>query len=260
MTAPHPATRITHTTRTTVRRNLTRALVVAAVTLTLTLLSPIVWSFILCPWMGTLRDGFPEKTSMMKTREADAAAKKKPFKLTYRPVPLKRISRELQRAAVAGEDAGFYKHNGFEFAAIREAFEHNQKKGRVVRGGSTISQQVAKNLWLTPRRSYWRKAVEAVLTFRMEATLPKERILELYLNIIEWGPGIFGAEAAAQVHFNTPAARLTRDQAILLAAAIPAPLRFNAKKPSTFIQRRTQRIADIMAASARAPSSGRANR
>jgi monofunctional glycosyltransferase len=124
---------------------------------------------------------------------------------------------------IAAEDAHFVDHEGFDWDGIQTALEKNQKKGRVVAGGSTITQQLAKNLFLSPSRSYWRKAEEAVITVMLETMLDKERIFELYLNVIEWGSGVFGAEAAAQRYFGTAAARLSSEQAARLAAMAPNP-------------------------------------
>jgi monofunctional biosynthetic peptidoglycan transglycosylase len=143
--------------------------------------------------------------------------------LRYQWVPYDRISNNLKRAMVAAEDAKFIDHEGFDWDGIQLALEKNQKKGRVVAGGSTITQQLAKNLFLTPSRSYWRKAEEAVITVMLEALLPKRRILELYLNVIEFGNGMFGAEAAARHYFGVSASQLSAEQAARLAAMAPNP-------------------------------------
>jgi monofunctional glycosyltransferase len=154
----------------------------------------------------------------------DALRAKNPkAQLKYTWVPYDRISVNLKRAMVAAEDAKFVDHEGFDWDGIELALEKNQKRGRVVAGGSTITQQLAKNLFLSPSRSYWRKAEEAVITVMMEAILPKRRILELYLNVIEWGNGIFGAEAAAHQYFGGSAAQLSAEQAARLAAMAPNP-------------------------------------
>jgi monofunctional biosynthetic peptidoglycan transglycosylase len=134
-----------------------------------------------------------------------------------------RISNNLKRAMVAAEDAKFIDHEGFDWDGIQLALEKNQKKGRVVAGGSTITQQLAKNLFLTPARSYWRKAEEAAITVMLEAMLPKRRILEIYLNVIEWGGGMFGAEAASRHYFGVSASQLSAEQAARLAAMAPNP-------------------------------------
>jgi len=169
------------------------------------------------------RDHPPRETAFMASRLADLRAVNPRAELKYRFVPYDRISRELKRAMIAAEDAHFVDHEGFDWDGIQTALEKNQRKGRVVAGGSTITQQLAKNLFLSPSRSYWRKAEEAVITVMLEAMLNKERIFELYLNVIEWGSGVFGAEAAAQRYFGTSAGRLTAEQSARLAAMAPNP-------------------------------------
>ncbi|HEX5863633.1 MAG TPA: monofunctional biosynthetic peptidoglycan transglycosylase, partial [Casimicrobiaceae bacterium] len=150
--------------------------------------------------------------------------------LTYRWVPYDRISVQLKRAVVAAEDAKFIEHEGFDWEGIQHALDKNTRKGRVVAGGSTITQQLAKNLFLSAQRSYWRKAEEALITLMLEAILDKRRILELYLNVIEWGDGIFGAEAASRRYFGVSSAVLTAEQAARLAAMAPNP-RYYEKHP-----------------------------
>ena len=169
------------------------------------------------------RDHPPRETAFMSNRLTELRATNPHAELKYRFVPYDRISRDLKRAMIAAEDAHFVDHEGFDWDGIQTALEKNQKKGRVVAGGSTITQQLAKNLFLSPSRSYWRKAEEAVITIMLEAMLDKERIFELYLNVIEWGNGVFGAEAAAQRYFGTSAARLSSEQAARLAAMAPNP-------------------------------------
>jgi monofunctional biosynthetic peptidoglycan transglycosylase len=145
---------------------------------------------------------------------------------------------------IAAEDAKFVEHSGFDWDGIQNALDKNEKKGRVVAGGSTITQQLAKNLFLSPAKSYVRKAEEAVVTVLLEAMLPKQRILELYLNVIEWGNGVFGAEAAAQRYFGIPAAQLSAEQAARLAAMAPAPRRFERNPDSAYLG---GRVATILA-------------
>jgi monofunctional biosynthetic peptidoglycan transglycosylase len=169
------------------------------------------------------RDHAPAETSFMAFRKAELAAKTPPVAVRYRFVPYDRISISLKRAMIAAEDAHFVDHEGFDWDGIQLAIEKNQRKGRVVAGGSTITQQLAKNLFLSPSRSYWRKAQEAVITLMLEAILDKRRIFELYLNVIEWGNGVFGAEAASQRYFGISAARLAPEQAARLAALAPNP-------------------------------------
>jgi monofunctional biosynthetic peptidoglycan transglycosylase len=145
---------------------------------------------------------------------------------------------------IAAEDAKFVEHSGFDWDGIQNALDKNEKKGRVVAGGSTITQQLAKNLFLSPAKSYIRKAEEAVVTVLLEAILPKQRILELYLNVIEWGNGVFGAEAAAQRYFGIPAAQLSAEQAARLAAMAPSPRRFERNPDSAYLG---GRVATILA-------------
>ena len=170
------------------------------------------------------------QTSFMSYRMDELTAKNPRATLAYQWVPYERISNHLKRAMVAAEDAKFVDHEGFDWDGIQLALEKNQKKGRVVAGGSTITQQLAKNLFLTPSRSYVRKAEEAVITVMLETLLTKRRILELYLNVIEWGNGVFGAEAAARRYFGTSAAALSPEQAARLAAMAPNP-RFYERNP-----------------------------
>lgn len=153
-------------------------------------------------------------------------------------VPLEQISRELQLAVIAAEDQRFAQHNGFDMDAISSALKHNQHSERV-RGASTLSQQTAKNLFMWSDRSFLRKGIEAWFTLLMELSWDKSRILEMYLNIVEFGPGIYGAEAAARHYFGKPAARLTRYEASLLAAALPNPWRYRVKPPSPYVQQRS---------------------
>jgi monofunctional biosynthetic peptidoglycan transglycosylase len=155
------------------------------------------------------------------------------------------ISPNLMRAVIAAEDSGFCQHWGFDFNAIRRALEHNEESKRL-RGGSTISNQTAKNVFLWPGNTrltrYARKAIEPYFTLLIELMWGKRRILEVYLNVVEWGPGIYGAEAAAQHHFGKPASKLTQREAALLAAALPNPRRYDAGKPSSHVSRRANNV------------------
>ena len=169
------------------------------------------------------RDHAPRETAFMAARLAELRATRPDARLAYVWVPYARISAELKRAMIAAEDAKFVDHEGFDWEGIQLALDKNYRKGRVVAGGSTISQQLAKNLFLSAERSYWRKAEEAVLTVMLEAILDKRRILELYLNVIEWGNGVFGCEAAARRYFGIGAAALDAPQAARLAAMAPNP-------------------------------------
>jgi monofunctional glycosyltransferase len=167
-------------------------------------------------------------------------------RLRYTWVPYERISPHVKRAVVAAEDAKFLDHEGFDWDAIQKAIEKNEKRGKVVAGASTISQQLAKNLFLSGSRSMGRKAEEAVITWMLERTLSKRRILELYLNVAEWGEGIYGAEAAARHHFNVPAAAVTPEQAAWLAAILPSPRRYERGRETPYIAGRMVTISSRM--------------
>ena len=159
-------------------------------------------------------------------------------------VPYERISPEMARAVIASEDNLFDKHNGFDWKAIRQA-QKEYESGRRRRGGSTISQQTAKNVFLLPHKSLIRKGFEAYFTVLIELMWDKERIMEVYLNVAEMGKGIYGVEAAAETHFGTSAAKLTRRQACLIAACLPNPMKRNAGKPSSYISKRAGDIAAL---------------
>jgi monofunctional biosynthetic peptidoglycan transglycosylase len=156
-------------------------------------------------------------------------------------VPLNRISPQLVRSVIGAEDSRFCEHHGFDWNAIQKAMEHNAD-GKKLRGGSTISQQTAKNIFLWPGRDYVRKGLEAWFTVLIETIWGKPRIMEVYLNSIEWGPGVYGAEAAAQANFHVSAAQLNPAQAARLAAIIPKPLAWKAAKPGPYIQKRQGHI------------------
>ena len=155
--------------------------------------------------------------------------------------PIDQISPTLVRAAIAAEDAKFCDHHGFDFGAMEKAMAHNETSKRV-RGGSTISQQTAKNVFLWPDRSYVRKGLEAYFTVLIEGLWGKRRIMEVYLNSIEWGPGVYGAEAAARQNFGVGADKLSPAQAARLAAILPSPLKWRAAKPGPYVKRRSGRI------------------
>lgn len=168
----------------------------------------------------------PGETRFMALRLAEMRESDPDARLKHKWVPYSRISSRLKRAVVAAEDDKFVDHDGFDWEGIEKAMKKNEKKGKAVRGGSTISQQLAKNLFLSPTRSYVRKAEEALITVMIEALWDKERILEVYLNVVEWGNGIFGAEAAAQHYYGIPAARLTATQAAHIAVMLPNPRKY----------------------------------
>lgn len=175
-----------------------------------------------CVWppVWRLADANPETTAFIEYR----LAQKPGTKISRIWEPLGAISPNLQKAVVVAEDTFFWRHHGFDLIGIREALERNLKRGKLAAGGSTITQQLAKNLYFNPGKSFIRKLQEALVAMRLEMSLPKERILELYLNCVEWGDGIFGAEAAAKHYFGVSASQLTAYQSATLAAMLPSPL------------------------------------
>jgi monofunctional biosynthetic peptidoglycan transglycosylase len=223
----------------------------------------IVYEVFTFPRVADLQTKNPETTSMIETRLKEAREEGREPRRVQQWVPLGRISVNLQRAVLAGEDTNFATHNGFDYEAIQRAWEEGSKisekeakqegdedpsdwipdLSKFKRGGSTISQQLAKNLYLSSERSIIRKLREAAITYFMERTLTKRRILEIYLNVIEWGDGIYGAEAAAQTYFHKPASALTQNEAAFLSAMIPSPLNlFNPYKNPRRLARRQKII------------------
>jgi monofunctional biosynthetic peptidoglycan transglycosylase len=193
-------------------------------------------------------DHNPGTTAFMESRLTALRLKDPRAALKHHWVPYQRISLHLKRAIVAAEDAKFLEHEGFDWDGINKAYERNLKKGRIVAGGSTISQQLAKNLFLSGERTWWRKAQEAVVTVMIEAILSKRRILEIYLNVIEWGNGVFGAEAGARYHFGVSCAELSPAQAAQMAAMTPSPRRYAPGRETAYLARRTEVILSRMAA------------
>lgn len=191
-------------------------------------------------------DHNPSSTAFMEAGLARQQAKNPDAVLRHKWVPYDRISRNLKRAVVAAEDARFVEHAGFDVAGIQKAFQRNVKKGRLVAGGSTITQQLAKNLFLSGERSFLRKGQEVVITLMIESTWSKRRILEVYLNVIEWGNGIYGAEAASRRYYKKSAANLNRDQAARMAAMIPNPRWYENHRGSRLYQRRVVLIKRYM--------------
>jgi len=189
----------------------------------------------------------PTSTAFMERRLDQLRDKDPRARLQHRWVSYGRISSELKRAVIAAEDAKFLDHEGFDWEAIQKAIEKNERRGRVVAGGSTISQQLAKNLFLSGERSWLRKGQEAVLTAMLEHAMDKRRILELYLNFAEWGEGVFGAEAAARHHFGVGAAHLDATQAAWLAAILPSPRRYARGARTAYLEGRIATIRRRMA-------------
>lgn len=184
----------------------------------------------------------PETTAFMRARLEILQEDDPRARLRHQWVPYQRISVHLKRAVVAAEDAKFATHNGFDWEGIQKAYEKNLREGEIVAGGSTITQQLAKNLFFSGERAWWRKAQEAVVAVMLETVMSKRRILEIYLNVIEWGDGVFGAEAAARYHYGTAAAALSPEQAARLAAVVPSPRRYGPGSNTGYLQRRTQTI------------------
>jgi len=198
-----------------------------------------VWIFLhICWWIKFN----PSSSAFMEDRLEVIQEKRPEAELKHKWVDYENISNNLKRAVIASEDAKFLDHEGFDWEGIQKAYEKNLKKGKIVAGGSTISQQLAKNLFLSTKRTPWRKAQEAIITVMLEKTMSKRRILEIYLNVIEWGNGVFGAEAAARHYYKTSAARLSKGQAARLAAMIPNPRFYDKHQYTRYLNRRTGTI------------------
>jgi monofunctional biosynthetic peptidoglycan transglycosylase len=200
---------------------------IGAVVLVLMLLGGLLF-WLTLPDVTWLKKENPRETAMMGFRAEQAKHKGRRARRLWKRVPLFRISPYLIQAVLIAEDDKFFEHEGFDWASMRKALDANIKKKGVLRGGSTITQQLAKNLFLSPEQSIWRKLREAAIAAALERELSKKRILELYLNLIDWGNGIYGAEAASRSYFNCPASDLTLAQAIRLASIVPNPHRFSA--------------------------------
>lgn len=193
-------------------------------------------------------DHNPASTSFMRRQLSILREKNPKTQLQHKWVPYNRISNNLKRAIIASEDANFSEHDGIDWEALEKAYEKNEKKGRVVAGGSTITQQLAKNLFLSGERSYLRKAQEVVITYMLESLMGKERIFEIYLNVVEWGTGVFGAEAAARHYYGISAASLSPAQAARLAVMLPRPRYYDRNRGSFYLARRTDVILRRMGA------------
>ncbi len=193
--------------------------------------------------VSALARGAPERSAIMKQRQREALTKARPYHEARHWVPLERISPRLRDAVLVAEDARFFSHEGFDWNEIRHSARRNLRERRVVRGGSTITQQLAKNLWLSTSQTPWRKFEEMILAVRLERALTKRRILELYLNTIEWGDGVYGADAAARHWFGVGAGSLDAGQAVRLAAVIINPRRYSPTDPNRRIQNRIRLIA-----------------
>jgi monofunctional biosynthetic peptidoglycan transglycosylase len=192
----------------------------------------LAYVYLTLPDVRPLATVNPTSTAFMELRAEEAAAAGRPVRRVQRWVPYSRISQSLKRAVLVAEDDAFWQHEGIDIEQIRASMEINIERGRAVRGASTITQQLAKNLYLSPSRDPLRKLRELIIARRLEAALPKARIFELYLNVIEWGDGIWGAEAASRAYFGLPASALGPEQAALLAGAIVNPRVLNPAHPN----------------------------
>jgi monofunctional glycosyltransferase len=206
----------------------------------------VVYEAATWPDIARLATENPTMTAWMEMRAAEAGAKGMRPRRVQTWVPLKAISPHLKNAVLIAEDAAFFQHEGLDYNEIREAIKVNAEKLEFARGASTITQQLAKNLYLYPSRNPIRKLKELLLTLSLERHLSKRRIFELYLNVIEWGDGIYGAEAAARTYFSTPSADLSREQAAALAAVIINPRRYSPAAPSRRIRNRIALILERM--------------
>jgi monofunctional biosynthetic peptidoglycan transglycosylase len=205
-----------------------------------------VGRYFVYPDVASLKKSCPQKTAFMKYREKVWQEKGVKRKITNIWVPLSRVSPYVMKAVIIAEDDKFWSHEGFDFEAMQKALEKDIKKKKFKAGGSTISQQLAKNLYLSPSKNPIRKLKEAILTWRLERNLSKRRIMELYLNVAEWGDGVYGIEAAARKHYGKSAAGLTAREAAVLAAVIPNPRRYRTDGTSRYVGNQSERIYQIM--------------
>jgi len=218
----------------------------AAMGLAAALILNVAW-YLLWPDVSRLAKERPAKSAFMEYRERQWQSEGLRKRVRQEWVPLARISPYLVKAVIIAEDDKFWSHEGFDFEAMQEALEKDLRKKRFRAGGSTISQQLAKNLYLSPSRNPIRKLKEAILTWRLERNLSKRRIIELYLNVAEWGDGIFGIEAASRHYFGKGAAALTPREAARLAVVLPSPLRYNPVGSGRYVEKRAETILRIMA-------------
>lgn len=208
----------------------------------------LAYVYLTLPDVSSLRTVNPATTAFIELRAREARAKGYPPRREQRWVSYSRISATLKRAVLVAEDAAFWRHEGIDVDELRKSIQRDLEEGRFSRGGSTITQQLAKNLYLTPSKNPLRKLKELLIARRLEAQLSKRRILEIYLNVIEWGDGVYGAEAAAREHFRKSAASLTAEEAALLAGAIVNPRVHNPSKPTPRLLRRQRLILSRMGA------------
>jgi len=204
-----------------------------------------VLRYIIYPDVSSLKKNNPELSAFMEYREAQWVDENRDMKINKKWVSIKQISPNLIKAVLIGEDDGFYKHDGFDVKGMENALERSIKNGTLA-GGSTISQQLSKNLYLSPSKNPIRKIKEAIITYRIEKTLSKRRILEIYLNVAEWGDGIFGIEAAAHHYYNKNAKNLSAQEAAHLAAILPNPIKYSPVGNQKYVMNRSRIIYKIM--------------
>jgi monofunctional biosynthetic peptidoglycan transglycosylase len=202
--------------------------------------------FLLFPDISKLKKTNPPKTAFMEHREKEAKAKGKKYRIRQSWVPLSKISPYLIKAVLIAEDDKFWKHEGFDYEAIQKAYEKDLKLGKFKFGGSTVSQQLARNLYLSPEKTLIRKTREAIITWKMERELSKKRILEIYLNVIEWGEGIFGVEMAARHYFGKSSSELSPIEAARLATILPNPRKYNPTGEQPYVINRSNLVYNIM--------------
>ena len=200
----------------------------------------------LVPDVSKLKKENPKKTSFIKYREKEWKRQGKKYRIQQKWVPLSQVSPYLIKAVLIAEDDKFWSHEGFDYEAMQKAIEKDIKAKKFKLGGSTISQQLTRNLFLSPEKTLLRKLREAVITWRMERVFSKRRILELYVNVVEWGAGIFGVEAASQRYYGKPASDLSPQEAAHLAVVLPSPRRYNPLSGSDYIEDRAREVLDIM--------------
>ena len=207
------------------------------------------------PDPAPLRSKPPKTTAYMELRRSQAEDEGKKLRLSWTWVPSAEIAQPLKDAVIMAEDGSFWRHDGIDYEAVWEAVKVNAAKGRFAYGGSTITQQLARNLYLSPSKNPLRKAKEALIAWRLEKVLGKKRILEIYLNVAEWGPGIFGCEAAARHYYGKPASELTYEEAAALAAVLPSPRKWSPVARTRRVERRVQRLLARLRAAGKLPES-----
>lgn len=208
----------------------------------------VVW----LPDVRPLKKSPPKTTAYIELRKRQAASKGKKLELRWTWVSSDAISENLKRAVVTAEDDEFWRHDGVDWKAIKAAYERNRKEGKFAAGGSTITMQLARNLYLSPSKNPLRKAKEILIARRLERELGKRRVLELYLNVVEWGKGVFGCEAAARAYFEKSCAELSEEEAVAMAVVLPNPRRWDPAKRGKYVERNSKRIIDRMMAADRA--------